>query len=458
MSAFNLPLYSKLYTSNAYPNLYSSQSNSNTPVPYYAANQITSPNNMYCNQSPMQYILVADTNYPACIESSNTMMQPAPVMRPQNPQIRTAQLQTICENAEVPFCDLRGPIFNALPSISIDAPEFTPSPQSSPSISPISLSPSPIPSYNTSPSPVPSSSRGSRRVKCKELFVAKYPHRAQLNIYIPQPITNGLFNRLWEQFPSPQHLYYYLDLSTALQLNDEQMYRFHIDDEVVVFANYDLHTKDTEDPIYAVIGLNDGHDKKKDKWCWKLLGFKTTTEIYDTYGVCYNELPASSRRMHAFRKQYENQRNPVIDAEVVDTTDWSNIRQIKSLRRKRDRRMYGDRNIIIHVDRNEWIKQVKAAWSTAPVIPIVVNGGKCNQHWIEWVKLIPFNGQCIGISCKYYAEYDEWMITSVCLDKGDLQNKHRLLGLIAEHDQAIYGSYFNNFNSSFTEIQWIRSF
>ena len=62
----------------------------------------------------------------------------------------------------------------------------------------------------------------------------------------------------------------------------------------------------------------------------------------------------------------------------------------------------------------------------------------------------------VGVSCKYSDESNKWEIKSICLDKGDIENKHRLVGL-REDVKARYLSNFHNFHTTIAEIQWIRS-
>ena len=77
-----------------------------------------------------------------------------------------------------------------------------------------------------------------------EYFVPKHAARAKLNIYIPKHMTKLLLSMIAEPYPNTNTLYYYLDISTALQINDKQM-------EVIltksgkklVIINFDLHKR-----------------------------------------------------------------------------------------------------------------------------------------------------------------------------------------------------------------------
>ena len=77
---------------------------------------------------------------------------------------------------------------------------------------------------------------------------------------------------------------------------------------------------------------------------------------------------------------------------------------------------------------------------------MVVN--KNGQHWIEWIKIVCIESQNIhiGISCKYAS--NKWSVQSICLDKGDIFNKHRLVGC----NEAKYLNQLLPFKTSITEI------
>ena len=106
-----------------------------------------------------------------------------------------------------------------------------------------------------------------------------------------------------------------------------------------------------------------------------------------------------------------------------------------------------------------WIKECKKSFkhSSNPLIPIIIN--RRNKHWIEWVKIIYIESQniSIGVSLKYEAnEGDDHlggkcMITSILLDRGDILNKHNLVGINSQK----YIDQLSNFNTSITRIDWI---
>ena len=339
------------------------------------------------------------------------------------------------------------------------APAFTPtlSPSSSPSLSP-SLSPSSPPS-----SPPSSVHFGDDEYENIGQFIPKYPARANLNIYIAPKCTNDLLNKIIEKFPSTQTLYYYIDISTALQINDGEMNVFFnkITKEKVIFVNYDLHYNKNGDILYGIITKNDQHNIRQNKWLWKLDEFLNCNDIYLKYGIMVNQLPKSSRNKISFKNLLNIECDKIlnINIDIIYYTDWTNIQQIKCLRRESKKNKNKRLQFAVKLNKFTWIEQCKLSWNKYNAIPIVVNENKnnINKHWIEWIKLIEIsNNNIFGISCKYILNKNKWQITSICLDKGDIQNKHRLIGL--NHQiQEKYLKYFDNFNTSCTEIQWIKS-
>eukprot|EP01083_Nonionella_stella_P001654 4717_1 len=229
------------------------------------------------------------TSYP----NNNIIQQQLPPISIQDPgysQNRKTfenQLEPIKEEKECKFLN---------PSAAVFIPTPTPSPPSSPIVS--------FENQNNN-SNKPHKMEKKFIIKCKTLFIPEYPARAQLNIFIGKELTSRLLNKIDEPFPSSETLYYYIDITTALQINDQQMYVFNINNNDVVFVNYDLHQRDTGHMLYGVIGLNEGHKIKQNKWIWKLSSFMTSYEIYNKYGIGYNELPLSSRRMNKFQRQLE---------------------------------------------------------------------------------------------------------------------------------------------------------
>lgn len=329
------------------------------------------------------------------------------------------------------------------------------------------------PNSNVSPSPTPSmsvsSSSTSMSSMCLNLphavFVKQYfpafAARAELNMFIPSTLTEKIMHsdcEILEEFSSAAEFYYYLNIGMAFQINDSQINIFCVNNEQhVMFIHYDLHQKGTKQDLYAVAIPNSGHSAKRNKWEWKLHCFMTAMDIFQTFGVSANMLPVSSRKMTAFRTKLSTQWKLAqqIHPNAVKNAVWSSIQTIKQ-RKKRGRHSNLNK---FAISENEWIQIVLSSWNRFPAIPIVVDGNKNGicAHWIEWVKpvdLTKYGGGFIGISCRY-KQNDGWVVSSICLDRGDVVNKHRLVGLSSK-DTLCYAKYFNAFNTKYTDIEWIN--
>mmetsp|Transcript_30074 Transcript_30074/g.48062 ORF Transcript_30074/g.48062 Transcript_30074/m.48062 type:complete len:1141 (+) Transcript_30074:31-3453(+) len=283
------------------------------------------------------------------------------------------------------------------------------------------------------------------------LFAPKYPPRAHLNIFTAKDLTKGLIDIVAEKFENHNILYYYTDITTAMQMNDRQMKEFTIlyngQERKLSLINYDLHFKSNGQPIYGVIVPNDSYKIQQDKWLWKVAEIMTADQIVAKYKIDYVELPQSSRKMQTFLNQLKQKL--VIEESLVDRTDWFNVQQIKSLKRH-----VKAPKVTITLSKEMWIAECRKSFQNdqLPLIPVVVN--KNNSHWIEWVKIVNIESQnvYIGISCKFDESSGLWSVQSVCLDRGDIYNKYRLVGMFAERDR--YLDQLRHFKTSITEIRF----
>jgi hypothetical protein len=347
-----------------------------------------------------------------------------------------------------------------------DAKPFAPSPQSSPSLSP-STSPSP-------PSPSDSCMEFQpmlNRIKLSKVRVYQpyYPARANLNIFIAPETTTDLVPVIKPHFESAKDLYYYIDMTTAMQINDRQMVEFETQSgHKVMFANYDIRCKQTDKPLYAEMVENDKKSSKPqshrqaNKWLWKLNSFRTAEEILSAYSnISLRDLPKSSRDRRSFQQQLDyNAYAPDLaeQAHILDETDWNNVQKIKNIKRDGHGKKYKSVEYVMKVNKSAFIRQCKASWHDAPAIPIVVNENKNNEnsHHIEWVKVVSIDhGKQIGISCRYSERRQKWEVRSLCLDKGDVVNKHLLCGS-DEDTKRWYLSHLRHFNEHYTDIMWSK--
>jgi len=291
----------------------------------------------------------------------------------------------------------------------------------------------------------------------KRKFRPLYPARAHLNVFSAKETTKDLLVMIAEDFEDEQALYYYSDISTALQMNDSQMFIYCLSVgrkvERVSFIHYDLHCKNTGKVLYAVVvpnALKPG-SKQRDKWVWRIDCFLTAKDIEKRYGVTEQELPRSSRSRTAFKTQLFGPKSP-ITAQLVEETMWHSVQQIKSLKRGRSTKTP---KLKIKMTEPEWRDCVKRSLSddTLPMAPVVVN--RNNQHWIEWVKMVRVDSYkvFVGISCRDIGS-GCWKVQSMDLDAGRIYNKYRLVGLDnKEFDDRLKAM---KTRYSIVEIQFIR--
>jgi len=343
--------------------------------------------------------------------------------------------------------------------------------------------------------------KGRVRILAKRQFVPAHAPRAHLNIFTSKEVIFELLPRVAEPFPNESSLYYYTDITSALQMNDGEVAEYtlkridfadddtkpatknkkngntddgkdHDDEEGdettkekekpceperVCFVNYDLHLKSNGESLYGVVVPNERDKSNGNKWRWQLAAVLTASEINEFYEVVqgpshyrqrghgYNghhsrwklTLPSSSRRMTPFLRQLSQRL--VIREELMRTTDWFAVQQIKSLQRATRRKLKEQRqdepvSVRCSLSRAQWVQACTASFadSRAPLIPCVL--AKNHQHWIEWVKLValPTVGLYVGVSLKLeqlHGGERRWSVQSLLLDPGDIRNKHRLTGL-----------------------------
>eukprot|EP01083_Nonionella_stella_P140138 429080_1 len=155
-----------------------------------------------------------------------------------------------------------------------------------------------------------------KKNKIIQPFIPKHKPRAKYNIYIAKSETRNTLSTLSEHFPTTSTLYYYLDVVTAFQMNDKQMYIFQtIKQPNISFINLNLHKKDTNELLYATVIPNDkyrimqankNNDMPNTKWLWQLDEFLTAKEIFYKYDIEPNDLPKSSHKINKFESYLNN--------------------------------------------------------------------------------------------------------------------------------------------------------
>merc|ERR1719244_2437601 len=264
-------------------------------------------------------------------------------------------------------------------------------------------------------------------------FRPRYPSRAHLNVFSAKDTTRRLLSMISEQFENENGLYYYSDISTALQMNDGKMRVFAMSRgggsgvERVTFIHYDLHCKSTKEVLFAVVVPNalSPKSKDRDKWRWRVDGFLTAEQIARRYGLPQHELPRSSRESERFKAELFGAKRPITE-QLVEDTQWDSVQQIKSLRRGQSGKSKRKR---IEIAEREWKEAVLRSLGDEelPTVPVVVN--RNGAHWIEWVKMVRLEaaGVFVGISCRDQGG-GRWTVQSIDLDSGRIYNKYRLVG------------------------------
>ena len=320
------------------------------------------------------------------------------------------------------------------------------------------------------------------QTKAEDLFIPENGHRARLNIYISQDMTRDLLKRIRNTFKDASTLYYYLDYSTALQINDKQPWKIRVDmltetgssemDSAsvaehttyreIVIINFDLIDNKTGHNLYGIVVRNE--ECKDGKYEWKLLAFMDKFEIFNRYKVVDIQLPQSSRQQPNFTRQLQSK--PMISDEDIDRINVTNLAQHKTSRRNRRNSRSG--LDITPQNFKQLIKNKLKELANAnkdELIPTMKI--KDNRHWIEWILIIDhiddgkhetFDEDSVvmvrrasfGISFKYDDNH-KIVATSICFDRKDIENKYKLTGM----DSNVYKHLFESFKSDINSLKFL---
>jgi len=234
-----------------------------------------------------------------------------------------------------------------------------------------------------------------------------------------------------EPFDDAQTLYYYTDLSTALQMNDREMKLFDLRigrrTKEISFIHYDLHCKYTKKVLYGVVVRNDSTHNQRNKWIWKIDGFLTAKQIALQFGVSPNELPRSSRNKQKFKKMLFGPKSPITE-QAVEDTQWQKLKQIKTL--KSDKR---DIKWKVEITEREWESAVKRSLSDESMLMLPTVVVRNNAHHIEWIQMVRIEsyGIFVGVSWLYSGggHSGQWSVQSIDLDLTRIHKKYVLIGL-----------------------------
>ncbi len=115
-------------------------------------------------------------------------------------------------------------------------------------------------------------------------------------------MTKKLLRYIYESFPNANALYYYLDINTALQINDKQIYVFKSNNnnsnQKIGIINFDLHLKGNNELLYFIISPSDSNRVESNKWLWKLDKYLTQKELITQYNINVNGINNQLERQY----------------------------------------------------------------------------------------------------------------------------------------------------------------
>jgi len=306
-----------------------------------------------------------------------------------------------------------------------------------PDCDPVSSISSPSKPFNFSPdstvSPISSPSKPLRCVLSvvrHQRFQPRFAPRAQRNIFMAKEETPKLRANIADDFESAVALYRYIDMSTALQMNDAQMRVFQLSDgRLVSLLNFDVHCKWTRRSLYAVVTPNCNKSNERRSATMKFEAFNDAEELATQYGLTAQYLPLSSRQKHNFMAQLAHPPRVEHLEFALWRTDWHSVQQIKSLRLSKTMAIRAKVGLSLLEWQSDILASMTSASALPPLFPVVIIGKK-GDHWIEWTQMVRVSrfGVFVGVSWQR-SSHNAWSVHSIDLDTERIFTKHRLVGL-----------------------------
>lgn len=258
-------------------------------------------------------------------------------------------------------------------------------------------------------------------------------------------------------------MYYYLDRSTTMQINDGQMRLFHLSDgRQVSLLHFDLRCKRSQRTFYGVVKpYRDRYSIRQERWLME--AFMDAADLAMHYGLTEQHLPLSSREKRGFQAQLT--RPPRVKELGLAQTNWSSVRQIKNLWKSEP----------LRVPMHEWLRDIRDASTSIsgslPLFPVVsFSSSRKNrpEHWIEWVQMVRVArfGVFVGVSFKRSSQKaqgcDAWSVQSIDVNVSRIFKKHRLVAL----DKPLYTKHMRDVHAMRNErypalgisgLAWTRS-
>eukprot|EP01083_Nonionella_stella_P085884 238292_1 len=260
------------------------------------------------------------------------------------------------------------------------------------------------------------------------------PIGAKRNIYIDKQFTKSWMNYVLPRFADEAMMYYWLDYTTAMQMcqgYSKQYVNKETRKFVVAIINYELRDS-ANNVLYGIVLCDDDKiEKKNDKYPYKLKTLMSKQQIAMEYGINSYDLPRKSRKNQEFIDKLLLKRRIV--KQDLATISWSNLKLFKSQSTNND--PINKSVTITQKVMKEYcsiaLERLNTHTSHKDLIPIVVIDKHNNYYGIEWVLIVHIiHRNCdVGISFRYDAKPNSFAATAIYLDKGEIESKHKLIGL-----------------------------
>jgi len=197
-----------------------------------------------------------------------------------------------------------------------------------------------------------------------------------VEIGISRQMLLQLKERTKEDFCNVDDLYHYIDISTGLQIKDQQVREISIkgQQQGSMVINYDLFNVENK-CLYGIV-VKMANDR------WRLREFLTEEQVVDKSNITFQELPTSSRKSPSFNR---NMMKLSMDENVIEATNWCNIEHNYGFLSGTEIPLIAFTFKICH---HRLIQQCQESLKdeNLPQFRILVQDD--NDHWIEWIKVI----------------------------------------------------------------------
>jgi len=292
------------------------------------------------------------------------------------------------------------------------------------------------------------------------------PIGAKRNVFIDKQLTRAWMHKVRPRFYDESMMYYWLDYTTAMQMNDALCVRYNYASTnrlLCCLVNYELYDEQQR-LLYGIIAYDDERvvalnnnqlnapqtHHGNDRYVYKLTTLMTAAQIKSTYRIALRDLPSPSRRCPSFRKALRLRR--YIARSDLAHVCWNKLRRYKSTA-NHNGDVDAQKSVAITpkvmraycriaLERVQQRPQQKRGRNRRrrrhSLIPVVVVDKQRSFVGVEWVLIVRIvHRNCdVGVSFRYEDKSDSYVATALFLDKAEIESKHRLVGL--QHDYCQY--------------------